>query len=265
VVVRPAFTWNGERQLLANIELVDGEGRTLARLAGPMMQHKVWTEGPRYARALGVSVRFDVVPSNDDELDAREALREAPALLKAELMRIANGPSTKNGGRRLSITAADGALLGAAEAELGAGFNPPTLDHLLGEHFRIVDSTGTQLARLFSTFQLGERATIVVDPNGRVLGHVTAKGNPLFETYACAGPQGRRRACVRIGTAEKHPRITDGYGRRVGSLDLSRATSTNGPRDLLLQVQGRHLTGDARVLVIAMAVHASLASLARTL
>ena len=238
------------------IDLVDGEGRQLVRLRGPILAHTAWTEAPRYARALGVSVRFDVDADADDVLDTTRA-DNAPALAKHDIVRVV--PELAAGKtRRLQVRAGDNTVIGTVITEVALKGRPQNLDELLAEHFVIADGDGESV-RLFSTTQLAHRATILVGKDGRVLGHVYVRRGPFADTYGYLGPQGRRAATavLRHGTSEA--RVLDGHGRGAGVLEVETG-SPSEPRPITLHAYPGRLTGDARWGLVALALHASLAA-----
>jgi hypothetical protein len=250
------------------LDLVDAEGRDLVRLHGPMSPQRAWTEGPRYARALGVTVRFDVDSSADDALDSEQEQRtELPSFAAHATWRLSSERSASSL-RRIAIKAIDGVELGAITSEVpprrhrgvdepGA---PASLDDVLAEHFILEDAATGKKARLYSTKLLGERATIVVGPMGELLGHVHAQRGLLADVFGWTGPQGRRRLTARIAHGALAARIIDAFGRDVGTLDTS--TSMLGePRPVTVRMQEGRATGDARWGLLALALHVSLASI----
>jgi Zn-finger nucleic acid-binding protein len=258
VVVRAVRVAGRELPWLA-LDLVDGEGRTLTRLKGPMLAQRAWTEAPRYARALGVSVRFDVDPRADDELDAAEAARtDLPSFSSHDVVRIV--PDATVRGRSLRVRAGDGTELGVAATEIPLRGRPKTLEQILAEHFVVNDAGGDSM-RLFSSRQLGARATVLVGKDGRALGHVAVSRSPFADTFALAGPQARRAAKVVVRHGALQARIVDGYGRVVGVLELGEATPAE-PRPATLHLYPGRLTGDARWCLLALALHASIVAAA---
>jgi hypothetical protein len=258
VVVRQQWL-AGRRLPMVVIDLVDAEGRDLARLKGPMLVHTAWIDAPRYARALGVSVRFDVDPRADDALDESEGRRDdAPPLVKADLVRIEPEGGGAGKRRRLKIAGSGDVALGAIAAEIAARRLTETLDEVLAEHFAFEDAAGERLVRLFSVELLGGRATIIVDVSGTVLGHVSARRNILGDTFVFKGPQGRRNARVHIGLGERRAQLTDGYGRNVGVLEIGPAPPGEAQPVTLTLSPGR-LSGDARWGVLALGLHVALA------
>jgi Zn-finger nucleic acid-binding protein len=237
------------------LDLVDGEGRTLTRLKGPLLAQRAWTEAPRYARSLGVSVRFDVDARADDELDIADAARtDLPSFASHDVVRLVPDASVR--GRSLHVRAADGAELGVVSTEIPLRGRPKNLDQLLAEHFIVNDANGASM-RLFSSLQLGRRATVLVGNDGRALGHVAVVRSPLADTYELAGPQGRRAAKVVVRHGAMQARIVDGYGRAAGVLEIGDA-APGEPRAATLHLHPGRLTGDARWALLALALHASL-------
>lgn len=251
---------DGPRELpFVVVDLVDAEGRDLARLKGPMLPPTAWTEGPRYARALGVSVRFDVEPMSDDALDAREGKRtDLPPLLTANVLSVSTRqppPGAKL--RHLPLLDAEGAPLGLLTTEVPARRDPQSLDELFGEHFLVHDREGAPRLRLFSTELFGERATILVGADGKVLGHVRVRRGPLADTFTFAGPQARRGATLSLRHGDHHARLFDVHGRAIGALETAN-TSARDPRPATLLLAEGHLTGEARFGLWALAIHVSL-------
>ena len=245
------------------LDLVDAEGRDLVRLHGPMSPQRAWTDGPRYARALGVTVRFDVDPSADDALDVEEGARtEQPSFVAHDTWRLSPeraAPSL----RRFVVKAVDGGQLGAITTEVPRRrtleASPESLDTILAEHFVLEDTATGKRARLYSTLLLGARATIVVGPAGEVLGHVAATRNFFADVVTWTGPQGRRRLTARIAHGGMAARILDAFGRDVGTLEASTALPGE-PRPIMVHMIRGRATGDARWGLLALALHVSLAS-----
>ncbi len=254
VVVRPARAlgrvWPG-----VMLDLVDAEGRFLARLRGPIPAMRAWTEAPRYARALGVSVRFDLDPAADDVLDAEQQMRpDLPQLALHDQLRLEPDAA----GRVFAVRTPEGAAVGTVSAEIAMRGAQKGLDDVLAQHF-VLSADGGPSVRLFSTVQLGRRATVLVLDGGHVLGHVAARRGALFDTYAFAGPQGRRSATARLRHGSSAALLVDGYGRRAGTLAVGDAAPSE-PRTTTLRLAPGRLTGDARVGLVALAFHVALAS-----
>lgn len=242
------------------LDLVDVEGRDLVRLHGPMLPQRAWTEAPRYARALGVTVRFDVDSKSDDELDDAERDRPGhPGFATHDLVQLTTERASPNM-RRIALKAFDNTPLGTALTEVSCKFPPADLDAVLAEHFVLEDAATGQRARLYSTHQLGQRTTIVVGPGGAVLGHVDAHRGFLADTFTWKGPQARRELNVRVTHGAHSAALVDGHGRDVGSLELSTAAEGDA-RPVSLHVSRGHATGNARWGALALALHVSLASI----
>jgi hypothetical protein len=241
------------------LDLVDAEGRDLVRLHGPMVPQRAWTEAPRYARALGVTVRFDVSPASDDALDVSEQQRAGnPGFGGHDVVKLSSERGTA-GMRRIALKAYDNTPLGAALTEVPSKFRATDLDGLLAEHFVLEDAATGQRARLYSTHQLGKRTTIVVGPDGAVLGHVEAHRNFLADTFTWKGPQARRQLNARVAHGAHSAVLVDGHGRDVGALEVSTAAEGD-PRPVTLHVSRGRATGIARWGALALALHVSLAA-----
>lgn len=241
------------------LDLVDAEGRDLVRLHGPMLPQRAWTEAPRYGRALGVTVRFDVDPKSDDDLDLAERDRTGqPGFATHDIVKLSSERAPPNM-RRIGLKAFDNTPLGAVLTEVPSKFPPANLDIILAEHFVLEDAATGQRTRLYSTRQLDKRATIVVGPDGAVLGHVEAHRGFLADTFTWKGPQARRELTARVVHGAHSATIDDGHGRYVGSLELSTAAEGE-PRPLALHVSRGRAAGTARWGALALALHVSLAA-----
>lgn len=242
------------------VDLVDAEGRDLARLRGPMLPHGAWTEAPRYARALGVSVRFDVTPEADDALDTQEGGRpDLPPLLSTNVLRVdTRQPPPGTRLRRLPLVDGQHHPLGAVVSELPAKRETKSFEELFAEHFSVTDAADVQHMRLFSTELFGERSTILVAAEGKILGHVQVRRGVLADTFRFAGPRGRRQATASLRHGEHHAHVIDGYGRRIGSIETT-DTSARDPRPVTLSIDDGRFAGDARLGLLALALHVSLA------
>lgn len=263
------------------LDLVDAEGRDLVRLHGPMSPQRAWIEGPRYARALGVTVRFDVDADADDALDAvnddgaeRGALLAFAAnvnwwRLAPERTAGAAAEASMRALRHLVVKGGDGAQLGVVSTAvpqaqthrrgLDSETAPAHLDVILAEHFVLEDTATGNKARLHAARLLGERATIIVGPSGEVLGHVAATRSVLADVVTWTGPKGRRRLSARLAHGARAARIVDGFGRDVGMVDAEAATPGE-PRPISVLLQPGRAAGDARWGLLALAVHLSFAS-----
>lgn len=241
------------------LDLVDAEGRDLARLHGPMLPQHAWTEAPRYGRALGVTVRFDVDSKNDDELDETERERAGqPGFAAHDVIRLSSERAPANM-RRIAFKAFDNTPLGAAFTEVPSKWPARDFEAMLAGHFVLEDAATGQRGRLYSTQQLGQRATIVVGPDGAVLGHVQARRGFLADNFTWKGPQARRELNVRVAHGAQSAVLVDGHGRDVGSLELSNA-APGEPRAVELHVSRGRATGIARWGALALALHVSLAA-----
>lgn len=243
------------------LDLVDAEGRDLVRLHGPMTQQRAWTEAPRYARALGVTVRFDIDARADDELDVEQRSRkDNPGFASHDIVKLSSERAPAKNMRRIAMKANDNTPLGVIATEVPSRGAAPDLDTILAEHFVIEDAATAQKARLYSTMQLGRRATIVVGPDGNVVGHVTARRGFLADTFLWTGPQARRTLRAHVAHGQEHARIVDGHDRDVGFLDVSTTTSPGEPRPLTLRMSPGRATGIARWGALTLALHVSLAA-----
>lgn len=241
------------------LDLVDAEGRDLVRLHGPMLPQRAWTEAPRYARALGVTVRFDVDEKGDDDLDAEQRDNKGnPGFSAHELIKLSSERAPPNM-RRIGLKAFDNTPLGTVLNEVPSKFPPADLDAVLAEHFVLEDAATGQRTRLYSTHQLGKRTTIVVGPDGAVLGHVDAQRGFLADNFTWRGPQARRELTARVPHGAQSAAIVDGHGRDVGSLELSTAAEGDA-RPVSLHVSRGRATGIARWGALALALHVSLAA-----
>lgn len=239
------------------LDLVDAEGRDLVRLHGPMLPQRAWTEGPRYARALGVTVRFDVDTKSDDDVDREQRERSGnPGFAAHDIVQLA-GDRAPQGMRRIVIKASDNTPLGVITTDVPSKFRATDLDGLLAEHFVIEDAATGQRVRMYSTHQLGQRATILVGPDGVVLGHVAAHRKFLADTFTWKGPQARRTLHVRIPHGAETATIEDAHGRGVGSVEMSNVVGE--PRPVMLRMANGRATGTARWGAVALALHVSLA------
>lgn len=248
---------------LVVIDLVGPEGRDLTRLDGPMSPRTAWVRGPGFARALGVSVRFDVTPADDDALDAREATRtDLSTLARAPVVMLEAEPPLGSMLRRFPLLDARGELLAMVSGASAPLDRPTHLSDILDEQLSIRDAAGTTLARLWSTRVLGRRTTVLLNDKQEPLGHVEVARTPLYDTLRVTGSRGRRRASVRLWLGAPHADIMDGWGRRVGVLE-ARPTAHGTARPVTLTVGPERLTGDARIALVALAIHASLLSAVR--
>lgn len=252
----------GPRELpLVALDLVDAEGRDLVRLKGPMLPQRAWTEAPHAARALGCSVRFDVDPTADDRLDDEERARtDLPPLAHAHALRVQADTAPSPRLRQLEVVDDQGNRLAVVAHERPLRPRMRTLDELFAEHFSIALPDGRPLVRLYSTKLFEQRATILVSPAGYVLGHVEVRTFLGRTRFAFRGPQGRRHAVTVLPRRAGQASIIDGYGRGVGAIEAS-ASVVGTPRTAALTLNPERLTGDARLGVLALAVHVSLAGL----
>ena len=161
--------------------------------------------------------------------------------------------------RRIGLKAFDNTPLGTALTEVPSKFPPADLDAVLAEHFVLEDAATGQRTRLYSTHQLGKRTTIVVGPDGAVLGHVDAQRGFLADNFTWRGPQARRELNTRLPHGAQSAAIVDGHGRDVGSLELSTAAEGDA-RPVSLHVSRGRATGIARWGALALALHVSLAA-----
>jgi hypothetical protein len=241
------------------LDLVDAEGRDLVRLHGPMLPQRAWTEAPRYARALGVTVRFDVDAKSDDELDVEQRDHKSnPGFAAHDIIKLSSERAPA-GMRRIALKAFDNTPLGTALTEVPSKFRPVDLDAVLAEHFVLEDAATGQRARLYSARQLGKRSTILVGPDGAVLGHVEARRGFLADTFTWKGPQARREIGARVTHGAHSAALVDAHGRDVGSLELSTAAEGE-PRPVSLHVSRGRATGIARWGALALALHVSIAA-----
>jgi Transcription factor zinc-finger len=242
--------WRGDA--LRRIELVDPEGRIIVTLHHVLSIDAAERVGEELARALGVTLRQDV-PRPAEPLD------DMPAPLPDHADLIVRADDVPGIGRmRLSVTAPGVGVVAVAVNQAPLTGKERSLSALLAADWQLTDKDGALLARMLPSRRWQQHATLLLNANGALLGHVLVRRTFFFDTVEWASPERRRLASTRISHALDQGVIRDARGHPRGAMRLTRRPGA--PATVDLGMRAEVFPGATRVGVVAAAVHASLAA-----
>jgi Zn-finger nucleic acid-binding protein len=251
VIVCRALRVAGRALRFMRIDIVDGDGRVLATVRHVLRSQRALAYASELGRQVGLPTRVDRHPVGDAPAPA------APPLLSAAHVAIAPDDDRPFATRQLRLLGHDGALLGSAIGEMKRRLRPTTLAEVMDEHFVVADAATAARVRLLPSTRGRERTTLVVDDQGRGLGHIRARRGWLWDDVTWWSAGRTRGARMRVAHQATSARLVDDWGRVRGHVEVHEAPPTRAAR-VVITVDGDAFPGSARWCVLAMGLHVSL-------